>query len=106
MRDRRLSWLNGIAVAPAISRLSLRHSAWLLVDANVGLNSHNLADYVTTYRDPTGWWWNFDKYIVSLLKAYYGDRAKKENDWGFNCLPRVTGTIRIRLFFGNAGWQG
>ena len=25
------------------------------------------------------------------MKAYYGDGATKENDWGFNWLPRVTG---------------
>jgi formate dehydrogenase major subunit len=66
---------------------------------NLGLNSHNLADYVATYRDPTGWWWNFDKYIVSLLKAYYGEGAKKENDWGFNWLPRVTGDHSHQGYF-------
>jgi formate dehydrogenase major subunit len=58
---------------------------------NLGLDSRNLADYIAANRDRTGWWWNFDKYIVSLLKAYYGDAATKENDWGFNWLPRVTG---------------
>jgi formate dehydrogenase major subunit len=66
---------------------------------NFGPSSHNLADYVATYRDPTGWWWNFDKYIVSLLKAYYGDGAKKENDWGFNWLPRVTGDHSHQGYF-------
>jgi formate dehydrogenase major subunit len=66
---------------------------------NLGLNSHNLADYVATYRDPTGWWWNFDKYIVSLLKAYYGDGAREENDWGFNWLPRVTGDHSHQGYF-------
>ncbi len=67
---------------------------------NLGPTSHSLADYVAAYRDPTGWWWNFDKYIVSLLKAYYGDGAKKENDWGFSWLPRVKPvTIRIRAIF-------
>ena len=25
------------------------------------------------------------------MKAYYGDTATKENDWGFDWLPRVTG---------------
>src|SRR6476620_9679439 len=25
------------------------------------------------------------------MKAYYGDGATKENDWGFNWLPRITG---------------
>jgi len=66
---------------------------------NLGLNSHNLADYVATYRDPTGWWWNFDKYIVSLLKAYYGEGTKKENGWGFNWLPRVTGDHSHQGYF-------
>jgi formate dehydrogenase major subunit len=66
---------------------------------NLGLDSKNLTDYVATHRDPTGWWWNFDKYIVSLLKAYYGDGAKKENDWGFNWLPRVTGDHSHQGYF-------
>jgi len=66
---------------------------------NLGLDSHNLADYVATHRDPTGWWWNFDKYMVSLLKAYYGEGAKKENDWGFNWLPRVTGDHSHQGYF-------
>jgi formate dehydrogenase major subunit len=66
---------------------------------NLGLDSKNLADYVATHRDPTGWWWNFDKYIVSLLKAYYGDGANKENDWGFNWLPRVTGDHSHQGYF-------
>ena len=30
-----------------------------------------------------GWWSNFDKYIVSLLKAWFGDAATAENDYGF-----------------------
>src|SRR6266853_1509013 len=29
--------------------------------------------------------------MVSLLKAYYGEAAKKENDYGFRWLPRLTG---------------
>jgi formate dehydrogenase major subunit len=66
---------------------------------NLGVDSHNLSDYVATHRDPTGWWWNFDKYIVSLLKAYYGEGAKKENDWGFNWLPRVTGDHSHQGYF-------
>jgi formate dehydrogenase major subunit len=66
---------------------------------NLGLDSHNLADYVACHRDRTGWWWNFDKYIVSLLRAYYGEAAKKENDWGFHWLPRVTGDHSHQGYF-------
>src|SRR5262249_4014210 len=31
------------------------------------------------------------KYLISLLKAYYGDAATSENQFGFDWLPRVTG---------------
>jgi formate dehydrogenase major subunit len=56
-----------------------------------GPDSTTLSAYIDKYRDKTGWWSNLDKYIVSLLKAYYGDAATKENDFGFGWLPRVTG---------------
>ncbi len=34
------------------------------------------------------WWGNYKKYIVSLLKAWYGDKANKDNDFCFNYLPQ------------------
>lgn len=40
---------------------------------------------------PTGYWANFPEFIVSLLKAYYGDAATADNDFGFGWLPRVDG---------------
>ena len=36
-------------------------------------------------------WSNFDTYIVSLLKAWYGGEARRENDFGFGWLPRISG---------------
>lgn len=54
-------------------------------------DANELKDYIKKHQSETGWWANFDKYIVSLLKSYYGDAATKENDFGFNWLPRVTG---------------
>src|SRR6185436_19485726 len=50
-----------------------------------------LADYLKKHRASKGWWHNVDKYIVSLLKAYYGDAATRENDFGYAWLPRLTG---------------
>src|SRR5690349_24788002 len=35
------------------------------------------------------YWSNTPKFAVSLMKALYGDAAKKENDWAFNYLPRI-----------------
>jgi len=40
---------------------------------------------------PTGWWHNFPKYFVSLLKAWYGDNAVPDNDFCYDCLPKLTG---------------
>jgi formate dehydrogenase major subunit len=54
-------------------------------------DANTLQDYIAKHRSKTGWWANFDKYIISFLKAYYGEAATKENDYGFDWLPRVTG---------------
>jgi len=54
-------------------------------------DADTLRQYIKRHRSNAGWWSNFDKYIVSLLKAWYGEDAKKEHDFGFDWLPRVTG---------------
>jgi formate dehydrogenase major subunit len=56
-----------------------------------GDESETLDKFIEKYGAKTGWWHNFDKYIVSLLKSYYGEAATKENEFGFHWLPRVTG---------------
>jgi formate dehydrogenase major subunit len=48
-------------------------------------------EYVKSNGSSSGWWSEFPKYIVSLLKAYYGDKAQKENHWCFDYLPKMTG---------------
>jgi formate dehydrogenase major subunit len=48
-----------------------------------------LGAYVEHAGLPTGYWANFRKFIVSLLKAWYGDAATPENDFCFSWLPRV-----------------
>jgi formate dehydrogenase major subunit len=35
------------------------------------------------------YWSNTPKFAVSLLKAMYGNAARKENNWGFDYLPKV-----------------
>src|SRR6267143_676760 len=39
--------------------------------------------------DSYNYWSNTPKFIVSFLKALYGDAAKKENDFAFQYLPRI-----------------
>jgi formate dehydrogenase major subunit len=50
-----------------------------------------LQDYISTGGADKGWWSHFDQYIVSLLKAWWGDAATPENDFAFDYLPRITG---------------
>ena len=54
-------------------------------------DSRSLERFIKVHTPKVGWWSNFDKYIVSLLKAYYGEHATKDNQFGFDWLPRVTG---------------
>src|SRR5207237_6519058 len=56
-------------------------------------DSRTLKEYVRKHRSNSGWWSNFDKYIVSLLKAYFGEAATPQNDFGFDWVPKVTGDI-------------
>jgi formate dehydrogenase major subunit len=56
-----------------------------------GEESRSLKAYFSKYSSRTGLWSGFDKYFISLMKAYYGDAATEENEWGFHWLPRVTG---------------
>jgi formate dehydrogenase-N alpha subunit len=57
----------------------------------------NLSAYTTRYfpksQEPksTNWWQNGNKYIVSLLKAWWGDNATAENDFCFDYLPKRSG---------------
>ncbi|GAB5895629.1 molybdopterin-dependent oxidoreductase [Mycolicibacterium mageritense] len=38
-----------------------------------------------------GFWANADAYTVSLLKAWWGDAAREDNNWAYDYLPRLTG---------------
>ena len=60
----------------------------------------NLKEYyenaVPTTLNKQAWatmnyWINYPKFMVSLLKAQWGDAATKDNDWGYAWLPKVDG---------------
>ncbi len=50
-----------------------------------------LADYIEKETPATGWWSNKPKYLVSLLKAFYGDNATPQNEFGYQWLPKLDG---------------
>jgi formate dehydrogenase major subunit len=50
-----------------------------------------LEAYTKRNEAERGWWSYFPAYIVSFLKAWFGDAATTENDYGFRYLPKITG---------------
>jgi len=45
------------------------------------------------------YWSNYPKFMVSLLKATYGKGATKENDWGYEWLPKTDGNYSWMYIF-------
>jgi formate dehydrogenase major subunit len=41
-----------------------------------------------TLPGQVNYWSNYPKFFVSMMKAFYGDKAQKENNWGFDWLPK------------------
>jgi formate dehydrogenase major subunit len=52
-----------------------------------------LAEYLQTVssKQQKGFWTAADTYMISLLKAYWGEAATPENDFAFDYLPKLTG---------------
>jgi formate dehydrogenase major subunit len=54
--------------------------------------NEDLATYVHAESMDKGFWANMGSYMVSLLKAWWGEAATSANDFCFDYLPRLTGS--------------
>ncbi len=54
-----------------------------------------LGDYIEANTPGAGFWGHADAYIISLLKAWWGDAATPENDFAYANLPQLTGDHSI-----------
>jgi formate dehydrogenase major subunit len=54
-------------------------------------NHPDLDAYLKINTAGVGFWAEFPSYFVSLMKAWFGDAARQDNEWGFRWLPVVTG---------------
>ncbi|MFP3965294.1 formate dehydrogenase [Actinomadura fulvescens] len=52
----------------------------------------DLDSFVKADAPDRGYWGNMRAYVVSLLKAWWGDAATADNDFCFDYLPRLTGS--------------
>jgi formate dehydrogenase major subunit len=55
------------------------------------LEHSDLGEYLHLNTPPGGFYGEMPAYLVSLLKAYWGDTALPSNDFCFDYLPRLTG---------------
>jgi formate dehydrogenase major subunit len=51
----------------------------------------DLAAYLEKNTKKGGFWGHTDAFLISMLKAWYGDRATADNDFCFDYLPRLSG---------------
>jgi len=65
----------------------------------------SLKEYLDTETPKTGYWNNLPRFMVSLLKAYYGQRATEENEYCYQYLPKISGDYSTFPMFlaANAG---
>ena len=72
--------------------------AWNMLPGYLKLPRANwttLAEYVRTNSpkplrpNSLNYWRNTSKFMVSLLKAYYGESASRKNDFGYDYLPKI-----------------
>jgi formate dehydrogenase major subunit len=50
-----------------------------------------LDGFIRANASTRGYWGNMRDYVVSLMKAWYGEAATADNDFAFDYLPRLTG---------------
>jgi formate dehydrogenase major subunit len=51
----------------------------------------DLEKYISNHGSERGWWSEMPKYIVSLLKAWWGDASTRDNDFCYSYLPHLSG---------------
>ncbi|HEX5386590.1 MAG TPA: molybdopterin-dependent oxidoreductase [Gemmatimonadales bacterium] len=61
---------------------------YLHMPTHLGIDQ-DLGSYIWNEGGATGVWANTKSYLVSLLKAWYGDAATAENEFGYAWLPRI-----------------
>jgi formate dehydrogenase major subunit len=56
------------------------------------LQQHDtLRDYIDVETNATSYWSNLPAFLVSQLKAWYGEAATAQNDYAYDFLPKIVG---------------
>jgi formate dehydrogenase major subunit len=78
--------IQGSTDIPTLFNLLPGYLAMAKAGATVDFDS-----YIEQNSTDSGWWSESKKYMVSLLKAWFGDAARAGNGWCFDYLPHLTG---------------
>ncbi len=57
---------------------------------NANARHDTLRDYILTETQPTSFWSNTPAYVISQLKAWFGDAGTVDNDYLYDSLPKIT----------------
>lgn len=66
-----------------------------LAQPSTELGHFTLQNYLRIQTPATGYWHNLPKFMISLLKAWYGPAATAENDYLFDAVPKISGDYSI-----------
>lgn len=71
---------------------TLYHSIHGYMSHPSALKAHgSLAEWLAEETQPTGYWANTPKFMVSYLKSMYGAAATRENHFGYDWHPKIIG---------------
>jgi formate dehydrogenase major subunit len=77
-----------------------------------GVQLQNYDDYMREHiklpqlPNQVSYWKYYDRFFVSLMKAWWGDAATKENDWCYHWLPKLSEPLYDVLYAINDMTQG
>jgi formate dehydrogenase major subunit len=85
--------LRGHASIQGSTDIPTLYHSWsgYLAAADARKKHDTLSDYLITETPSTSYWFNTPKFAISLLKAWFGDAATADNDYGYDYLPKITG---------------
>ncbi|MCF5510843.1 formate dehydrogenase-N subunit alpha [Pseudomonas sp. PA-3-10C] len=88
--------------------LSLRLPGYMNLPSDKQTDIHTYLKEITPVAqlpDQVNYYKNMPKFFVSLMKSLWGDHATKENDWGFDWLPKWDESYDV-LNFSNRMFEG
>ncbi len=93
--------LRGHASIQGSTDIPTLYHSWsgYLAAKDVRRSHDTLKEYILNESHTTSFWSNTPAYTVSLLKAWFGDAATPENDFGYGALPAITGDHSILPMF-------